>query len=82
MNFLKRKSRGSGVAPGDVFLKVGTYSGQWVVQRILEYPDIPPHARLVERNGTRAITMALTALLDPSNFSRIIIPIELAEESA
>jgi len=71
MALFHRRARGDEVRPGDVFRKVGTYGGNWTVDRIFDYPDIPRHVRLVERAGSRAMTVAATLLLDPEAFTRI-----------
>lgn len=71
MSLFGRRARGTEVAPGDVFRKVGTYGGEWVVDRVFDYPDIPRHVRLVERNGARAMTVAASMLADPDNFTAI-----------
>lgn len=75
MSLFGRRARGTEVAPGDVFRKAGTYGGEWVVERVFDYPDIPRHVRLVERNGARAMTVAASMLTDPENFT----PLGLAE---
>ncbi|MBC7954003.1 MAG: hypothetical protein H7Z12_19565 [Rhodospirillaceae bacterium] len=75
MSLFGRRARGTEVAPGDVFRKAGTYGGEWVVERVFDYPDIPRHVRLVERNGARAMTVAASMLADPESFT----PLRLAE---
>jgi hypothetical protein len=71
MALFNRRGRGDEVRPGDVFRKVGTYGGNWTVERIFDYPDIPRHVRLVERAGGRAMTVAAAMLLDPEAFARV-----------
>jgi hypothetical protein len=71
MSLFGRRARGVEVAPGDIFRKAGTYGGEWVVERVFDYPDIPPHVRLVERQGARAMTVAVSMLFDPECFSPI-----------
>jgi hypothetical protein len=68
-----RRTSTEAVQSGDVFRKVGTYSGEWVVERIFEYPDIPPHVRLVERTSGRAMTVAASILSDPDHFT-VVVP--------
>ena len=75
MSLFGRRARGTEVAPGDVYRKAGTYGGEWVVERVFDYPDIPRHVRLVERNGARAMTVAASMLADPESFT----PLSLAE---
>ena len=55
--------------PGDVFLKLGGLPTEWTVERIIEYPDIPPHARL-QRIGywKAARTIALSVLTNRREF--------------
>ena len=71
MSLFGRRARGTEVAPGDVFRKAGTYGGDWVVERVFDYPDIPRHVRLVEKNGARAMTVAASMLFDPENFTSV-----------
>lgn len=69
MSLFGRRTRGAEVSPGDIFRKAGTYGGDWVVERVFDYPDIPRHVRLVERQGARAMTVAVSMLFDPDCFS-------------
>lgn len=69
MSLFGRRSRGNEVAPGDIFRKAGTYGGDWVVDRVFDYPDIPRHVRLIERNGKRTMTVAVSMLFDPESFT-------------
>ena len=62
-----------------MFRKAGTYGGVWVVERVFEYPDIPPHVRLVERHKSRAMTVAADLLFDSEFFTRISGPQDGAE---
>ncbi len=71
MTLFHRRTRSDDVQQGDVFRKAGTYGGDWVVERIFEYPDIPRHVRMVERKGGRAMTLALDLLFDPEFFMRV-----------
>ncbi|HSV28234.1 MAG TPA: hypothetical protein VLL76_01710 [Candidatus Omnitrophota bacterium] len=71
MSLFGRRARGADVAPGDIFRKAGTYGGEWVVERVFEYPDIPRHVRLVERQGARAMTVAATMLFDTECFTPV-----------
>lgn len=71
MSLFGRRTRGPDVAPGDVFRKVGTYGGDWVVDRVFDYPDIPSHVRMVERQGARAMTVAMSTLFDPDCFTPV-----------
>jgi hypothetical protein len=69
MSLFGRRARGTEVAPGDVFRKAGTYGGEWVVERVFDYADIPRHVRLVEKNGARAMTVAASMLFDPESYT-------------
>lgn len=71
MSLFGRRARGTEVAPGDVFRKAGTYGGEWVVERVFDYPDIPRHVRLVERQGARAMTVAASMLFDLDCFTPV-----------
>lgn len=71
MSLFGRRARGDDVAPGDIFRKAGTYGGDWVVERVFDYPDIPRHVRLVERTGARAMTVAVSMLFDPDCFTAV-----------
>jgi hypothetical protein len=71
MSLFGRRTRGNDVAPGDIFRKAGTYGGEWVVERVFDYPDIPRHVRLVERQGARAMTVAAAMLFDTECFTPV-----------
>lgn len=72
MSLFGRRTRGHEVAPGDIFRKAGTYGGEWIVERIFDYPDIPRHVRLVERQGgARSMTVAATMLFDTECFTPV-----------
>ena len=60
------------VQPNDVFQKAYGLPSQWVVERILEFPDIPVHVRLVEHGGNeRIVTVAMSTLLDSQQWVRV-----------
>ena len=69
MSLFGRRSRKAEVVPGDLFRKAGTYGGEWVVDQVFEYPDIPNHVRLREVNGNRALTVAVSMLFEQSFFT-------------
>ena len=73
MSLFNRRTRSDDVQRGDVFRKMGTYGGDWVVERVFEYPDIPRHVRLVERTSRRAMTVAADVLFDPTMY----VPLEV-----
>ena len=54
------------VQPNDVFQKASGLTSKWLVERVIEFPDLPVHVRLNEQGGNeRPVTGALSALLDP-----------------
>jgi hypothetical protein len=70
MSLFSRGPRGDEVQRGDIFRKAGTYGGDWVVEQVFDYPDIPRHVRMIERNSRRAMTVAAALLSDPAFFTR------------
>ena len=53
------------VQPNDVYQKANGLSSKWLVERIIEFPDLPLHVRLNEQGGNeRTVTVALSAFLD------------------
>ncbi|MGN0903650.1 MAG: hypothetical protein ACI4PW_00670 [Alphaproteobacteria bacterium] len=53
------------VQPNDVFQKASGLPSKWIVERIIEFPDLPLHVRLNEQGGNeRTVTVALSTLLD------------------
>ena len=53
------------IETGCMYRKMSGINSVWVVDKMLEYPDLPPHVRLIEKGGNeRTITIALCALLD------------------
>lgn len=62
--FFKSKERNK-VETGAAFRKTSGLASVWIVDKMLEYVDLPAHVRLVEQGGNeRTITIALEALLD------------------
>lgn len=60
------------VNPNDVFQKTSGLPSKWVVERIIEFPDIPLHVRLKEQGGNeRTVTVALSTLLDPKQWRMV-----------
>lgn len=53
----------------------GTPPTYWTVDRLLEFPNTPPHVRLVRRrdetSNTRVITIAISALMDRKNYKPV-----------
>lgn len=59
------------VQSGDLFMKAGTPPSKWIVDRMLDFPNMPPHVRLIQYdNRRRTITVALSTLLDSAHFRR------------
>ena len=57
------------VQPNDVFQKASGLTSKWLVERVIEFPDLPLHVRLNEQGGNeRTVTVALSALLDPQQW--------------
>ena len=57
------------VQPKNVFQKAYGLPSKWIVERIIEFPDIPVHVRLIEQGGNeRIITVAMSTLLDPQQW--------------
>ena len=77
MALFTRRARSEDVQRGDVFRKNGTYGGDWVVERVFDYPDIPRHVRMVERTTHRSMTVAADVLYDPALFT----PLEVGGSS-
>lgn len=64
------------VQPNDVFQKASGLSSKWLVERVIEFPDLPPHARLNEQGGNeRTVTVALSALLDPRQWKSVKVSV-------
>ncbi len=60
------------VQPNDVFQKASGLTSKWLVERVIEFPDLPLHVRLNEQGGNeRTVTVALSALLDPHQWRQI-----------
>lgn len=60
------------IKPGDVFLRLGGQPTKWTVERIIEYPDIPPHARLQRLGYWKATrTIALSVLMNQREFQPV-----------
>ncbi len=61
----------SEIHPGECFLRVSNPLTKWWVERIIERPGLPPHARLFRAEIDPAtITIALSVLLDKRHFVR------------
>ena len=53
------------VQPNDIYQKANGLTSKWVVERIIDFPNLPLHVRLNEQGGNeRTITVALSALTD------------------
>ena len=56
---------------GDCFQRSGNPYSTWEVERLFEYEDLPPHARLIERGSRRVVTVAVSVLYDDRQFKFI-----------
>ncbi len=62
--------KAKGVRPGDRFVKVGKFATEWIVQELLDFPNLPPHLHIVEAGSTRrALTFSVSAVLDRNLFT-------------
>ncbi len=59
------------IQPGDRYLRLGNPSTKWVVERLMEFDNQPPHVRLIQDGFSRTITVALSALDDEGQFQRL-----------
>ena len=60
------------VKPGDRFIRLGPYETVWVVTRLLDMGDMPPHLHLTpEGSGPRVLTFSLAAVHDEKLFKRL-----------
>ena len=54
---------------GDLFMKSGHSPSKWVVEKVIQRPDMPDHVRLRKKDQeTKTITVALSVLGDPKHF--------------
>ena len=57
---------------GDLFVKAGPRPSKWVVEKLIQRPDIPDHVRLRKTDHeTKTITVALSILGDPKHFKLV-----------
>lgn len=71
------------VQKGDAFVKTNGVASIWVVDKFLEFDDIPLHVRLIEQSGNhRTATIAYSALTDTKYWKPVErpAPAEKAEE--
>lgn len=62
----------SPVQPNDIFQKASGLTSKWLVDRVIEFPDLPLHVRLVEQGGNeRTVTVALSTLMDQRQWSPV-----------
>ena len=72
--FRRIKREQATVQPKDAFKKLHSVESTWVVERLLEFPDIPLHVRLIEQGGNnRTVTVALSQLLDNRAWARLAV---------
>ncbi|MGB0681694.1 MAG: hypothetical protein ACPGOV_03265 [Magnetovibrionaceae bacterium] len=61
--------KAASIKPGDRFVRVGTYKSIWVVRRLLDLEDMPPHLHIQQEGGYRVLTFSVSALLDKTLFT-------------
>lgn len=59
------------VHPGDKYLRPGNPPSIWVVGRLIDRPDHPLHAVLVQEGYSRTITVAVSVLVDERQFRKV-----------
>ena len=60
------------VKPGDRFLRLGPYETVWVVKRLLDMDDMPPHLHLTpEGSVARILTFSVAAVQDEKLFKKL-----------
>lgn len=60
------------IKPGDRFLRLGPYETVWVVKRLLDMDDMPPHLHLTpEGSASRLLTFSVAAVQDEKFFKRL-----------
>jgi hypothetical protein len=60
------------VQPGDRFLRAGNPPTAWIVERVMEMPDMPPHVRLFrEDRPTQTLFIGISVLEDTRQFRRL-----------
>ncbi len=67
------KNHDMAVNPGDRFAMKGKIDTVWVVKKMLEMNDMPPHLHITpeNKNDGRVLTYAVSAVLDQKLFSRL-----------
>lgn len=59
------------IEPGDRYIKVDAPNIVWVVVLLLDVADPVPHARLVQEETNRQITLSIPALQDTSIYKKM-----------
>ena len=60
------------IQPGDRFLRAGNPPTAWIVERIMEMPDMPPHVRLFrEDRPTQTLFIGISVLDDTKQFRQL-----------
>jgi hypothetical protein len=57
--------------PGNRFEKLGLWASVWTVEEVFQPPGLPQHARLVDSNTGRYMTVAQSVLHDPNCFAAL-----------
>ncbi len=66
--------RKNGIEPNDRFVKTdGKFKTIWVVTQIVEFKNIPPHARMIQQGDTSRgyRTISTEVLVDPAFYQRL-----------
>ncbi|WP_145980686.1 hypothetical protein [Magnetospirillum sp. ME-1] len=75
MTMLGLRKPNTALEPGNRFEKVGLWGSVWTVEEIFQPPGLPHHARLVDINTGRRMTVAESVLRDPDCFAALgILP--------
>ena len=59
------------VRPGDKYIRNGNPPTTWLVDRVMNFDNHPPHVCLVRDDTIRTITIALSVLADKQQFRRL-----------
>ena len=65
-------NRNGQIRPGDRFVKAEDKKVVWVVDRVVNFPDLPPHLRLrIEGENKHIRTFSVSAVLDGRLFQKV-----------
>lgn len=72
VEFRQKTMEKTSTQPGDRFLRAGNPPTAWIVERIVNMPDMPPHVRLFrEDRPTQTLFIGMSVLSDNSQFRRL-----------